>query len=130
MAALAQGQLAGRSGQPDDIETLLARALAYHHGGLTDRALPLYRRIIEIDPLNVEAHWHLVIAASFLGAFEDALAAGSVYFRRFGDDELIHSRVAASHQSLGNVERAREHYGKSTTVPNPNPLTLYVAGLF
>ena len=127
-AALAQGQLAGRSDRPDDVETLLARAVAYYYGGLTDRALPLYRRIIEIDPLNQTAHWHLVIAAFFVGAFEEAIEVGSLYFRRFGDDEAIHTFVATSHHSLDNVERAREHYEKATAVPNPQQL--YYAGLF
>ena len=95
---------------------------------MTDRALPLYRRIIEIDPLNEAAHYHLVAAAFVVGEFEEAVEAGSVYFGRFGDDEEIHSQVAYSHHSLGNVERAREHYRKATSSSYPS--ALLSAGLF
>jgi serine/threonine protein kinase/TolB-like protein/tetratricopeptide (TPR) repeat protein len=118
-AALAQGQLARRAGRPDDVETLLARAEAYHYAGLIDRSLPLYRRVLEIDPANDAAHWHLAVAFSFGGAYEDAIRAGDVYFSRFGDDALLHDQVARAHHALGHPERARQHYEKATAVSYP-----------
>jgi tetratricopeptide (TPR) repeat protein len=119
-AGLAQGQLARRSGRPDDVETLLARAEAYHYGGLTDRSLPLYRRVIEIDPANEAAHWHLVVALGFVGAYEDSIRAGDAYLTRFGDmDALLHDQVARAHHALGHFERARQHYEKAMAVSYP-----------
>ena len=114
-AALAQGQLAGRSDRPDDVETLLARAVAYHYGGLTDRALPLYRRIIEIDPLNQTAHWHLVIAAFFVGAFEELKSAVSTFvglatMRRFTLSLLHRIILWTTLSALGSITKRRRRY--------------------
>jgi serine/threonine protein kinase/tetratricopeptide (TPR) repeat protein len=118
-AILAQGQQARRSGRPDDVGTLLARAEAYHYGGLTDLALPLYHRVLEIDPANEAAHWHLMTAFNFVGAYEDAIRAGDVYLARFGDDSLLHDQVARAHHALGHFDRARQHYEKAMAVSYP-----------
>jgi tetratricopeptide (TPR) repeat protein len=118
-AALAQGQLARRSGRPDDVGTLLARAEAYHYGGLIDRSIPLYRRALEIDPANEAAHWHLVVASNYVRDYEDAVRSGDVYFGRFGDDEILHDQVARAHHALGHFERARQHYEKAMALSHP-----------
>ena len=134
-ASLIQGRDAARLGRSDDVETLLARAQAYALGGLPDRSLPLYRRIVEIDPLNQGAHWHLVVATLFAGQFEDAVDIGNVYLQRFGDDQEIHALLGASYQLLGHHERAQEHYEKAIDLEmlsssSATPYALVWAGSF
>ena len=108
-ACLAQGELAARFGQPDDVETLLTRGTAYNFGGLFDRAAPLLRRALAIDPVNAEAHYQ-VIGYFWLEEPERAIETGNAYFRRFGEDGEIHMYVAWAHQLRGDYESARRHY--------------------
>ena len=131
-ACLIQGREAERYGRADDLQTLLTRALAYNFGGLPDRSLPLFRRVIELDPANAEAHFHLVVGSFWARQLEEAINIGNVYIRRFGDDPHVHGHVAASYQLMGNHERAREHYKKATDVAGPSSpvYPLVWAGLF
>ena len=114
-ACLIQGREAARLGDPNDVETLLAQAQAYHLCGLGDQSIPLYRRVIEIDPMNRAAHWDFVFERAWTGEPERAIEAGEEYFRRFGDDETIHLAVAGAYHLLGSRERAREHYENATS---------------
>ena len=129
-ACLIQGQLAARSNRADNWEALLVRADAYAYGGLPDRAPPLYRRVIEMDPLNQGAHWQVTMAFHMAGAFEETIEAGNAYLRRFGDDALVHAHLGSSHQLVGNDERAREHHEKALEFTPAHFLTLYYGGLF
>ena len=141
-ACLIQGQEAARLGRSDDIETLLARADAYHLGGLRERALPLYRRVIELDPMNEAAHWQLVAASALAGELEETLRVGDRYIRRFGPDIEVHTYVAVAHQLLGDEARAQEYYqkaidlgaeassGQGVLPPNSVAAAFLYAGLF
>jgi tetratricopeptide (TPR) repeat protein len=112
------------------VETLLARAEAYNYGGLHDRSLPLLRQIIEIDPVNQAAHWHLVLASFWAGEFERAVDEGDTYSQRFGYDQVVHTKVAHSYFVLGDDRGAREHYDKATSLPDPQYHDAFVfAGL-
>ncbi|GMR23617.1 MAG: serine/threonine-protein kinase [Acidobacteriota bacterium] len=112
-ACLIQGQEAARSAPANDVETLLARADAYRLGGLRELALPLYRQIIELDPMNQAAHWLLVVASTFASEPEEAVRVGNRYIRRFGADVDIHWHIAVAHQRLRDRERAWESYEKA-----------------
>ena len=127
-ASLIQAGLAARYGRPNDLGTLQVRAQAYHYGGLVDRSLPLYRRIVEIDPRNQGAHWHLMHAYYMVGKFEAVIDIADAYSRRFGDDDWTLFWAGHSYLHLGNLERARERY--EALIKMPAPRTLDGAGLF
>jgi TolB-like protein len=112
-ACLIQGREAARFGRPDDVETLMARAVAYQLGGLRDRARTLYRQVLRIDPANQGARWQ-VVATSFGVEGGKALEAGEAYLRRFGDDPETHMWMAMDQHVLGHAESAREHYEMAT----------------
>ena len=61
---------AAEAGWVDDPALLLVRADSYLFGGLADRALPIYGRVIELDPMNPDAHWGRVMAALYDEKFE------------------------------------------------------------
>ena len=111
-AQLIQAREAARLGRPDDVETLLTRARGYAAGPMAERATSLYRRAIELDPVNEEAHAFLAIS-TLVAEPERTIAAGNEFFRLFGDYHEVHNYVAQSYQLLGNYERAREHYEKA-----------------
>ncbi len=113
-ACLLQGREATRVGREDDVETLLARAEAYGYAGLSDLSLPPFRRIIALDPLNVQAHVGIALQAVWAEQFEEAVEVGNAFVRRFGDDDLVQTQVALAYHSLGDYARARESYDKAT----------------
>ena len=63
-SCLELGEEARRLGQPGALETLLTRAESYFFGGLFARSIPLFDRVIGIDPLNEGALWLRVPAAA------------------------------------------------------------------
>lgn len=69
---LLQGREAARLGRPGNVETLLARGDAFALAGLHTLAIPLHRRVIEIDPRNAPAYFMLLWALLASGQFEEA----------------------------------------------------------
>ena len=128
-AALEQGRLAARIGPADGVETLLTRALAFHFGGLPALSLDLYRRVIEIDPANPEAHYQLVLATEWSGDYESAIDVAHTYLERFGNDSDVLGHLAATYQLSGDVERARGFYVRATG-GEPLPWVFLWSGLF
>ncbi len=130
-AQLIQAREAARLGRPDDVETLLTRARGYLLGPMGERASSLYRRAIELDPVNAEAHAYLTIN-TWATEPERTVEAGKEFFRLFGDYHEVHNYVAYSYQLLGNHERAREHYEKaikSSPSGDPNLESLLFRGI-
>ncbi|MEE9270667.1 MAG: protein kinase [Candidatus Krumholzibacteria bacterium] len=113
--ALKQGKAVALEGR-EDIEGLLVRADAYFSGGQPDRAVPLYERIIEMDPENDDAHWFLVIARTWAGQFERGVTAGETFFEKFGEDAEIHNWVGACYEQLGDLDAARVHHERSLSL--------------
>jgi len=60
-----------------------------------------------------------VLACFWAGEFDQATEAGDVYLRRFGDDQLVHTKIAHSYFVLGDYERAEEHYDNATSSEDP-----------
>jgi serine/threonine-protein kinase len=112
---LIQAREARRAGRPNDVESLLAEAEGYALAGLTELSLPVFRRVLELDPVNEAASWWLVLAEAWSGGFEAAVAAGEDYSSRFGYDGQIHTWVGVSHYALGRLDRAEAHYQEATT---------------
>ena len=104
---------ARRLGRPDDVETLSAVAEGYAYGGFAELAVPIFRRILELDPLNEGAAWQLVISANWAAEIEAVVEAGGAYVSRFGDDSLIHYAIASSYYLMGRLDRAETHYRKA-----------------
>ena len=131
-AVLIQGAEAERLGQRDDVETLLARAEAYSLGGLEERSFPLLRHVIQLDPANSAALYHLVFA-SWVTEPQQAVDLYKTYVRRFGEDDVLHLLVASAHYLLGNHEKAHEYYEEALEgmeTSSPDVPALFISGLF
>lgn len=110
---LLQGQEAVRLGQPDDVEMLVARGIAFGMAGLRDRGLSILRQAIELDPLNQAAHFYSTVYATEAGEYEEGVRIGTLSLERFGDDPAVHTQIGLCHQMLGHVERALDHYDRA-----------------
>jgi tetratricopeptide (TPR) repeat protein len=123
---------AAKSGR-ETVDDLLVRADAYFLGGIPDKAVPLYRRVLDIDPANDGALWSLVLVLAWSGQFRETLQAGDDYFRRFGEDPEVHTWVAFAHHGLGEMEEARKHYETAIQQLGENPtwyIYWYIASLY
>lgn len=110
------------------LEQLSVVAEAYCFGGLASESLPLLQRIIEADPMNVAAHWFLVVASAWAGRFEETIAAGENYFQRFGEDGEVHIWVAMSHQQRGDLDMARRHLERGFEISSQSRPQGFLAG--
>ena len=97
----------------EDGGILSVRAEAYVLGGLAEKAVPLYRKILEIDRGDASAQWHLVLSLAWAGLYDEALDAGDVYFTRFGEDAEVHTWVGFSYVLLGDLDAAQVHYQRA-----------------
>ena len=113
-AVLLHGQEAARLGRPGDIETQMARAQAYAFAGLSEAALPLYRRVIELDPLNLPAHFFFTTAAGSAGDAEAVVEIGTAAIERFGPESLIQTQLGFAHYLLNDKDRALEQFQRVT----------------
>ncbi len=125
-SALSQGEEAARVGRADDVETLLARAEAYMFGGLPDLSVPLFEKILELDPRNEAAQFHLVIAHGWSDRFDRAIAVGEDYLRRYGFEPEIHKHVAICYEYRNEPEQARRHHDLAIRGFNPRSTTIEV----
>jgi tetratricopeptide (TPR) repeat protein len=74
-------------------------------GGLSDKALTLYRRVIDLDPRNEDAHRYIGWAHMQLGEWDEVVADAEIYQTKFGGDplECIKGRY---YQNTGDLEKA------------------------
>jgi non-specific serine/threonine protein kinase len=105
----------------DDIEALSVRAYAYFAGGLPDRAVPLYEKILQLDRANQGALWHLIITQDWYHQWEKVIDAGELFFDRFGEDPEVHTWVAQAYQQLGDLDAARLHIDRALALFGNNP---------
>jgi TolB-like protein/predicted Ser/Thr protein kinase len=112
----------------DDIETLVARAEVFTTDGPEDIAVPILERVLELDPWNRSAAWHLPTAYHSVGRFADTVNAADHYLERFGDDPYVGMRSANAFERLGEVESARARYDRTTGPLMPGPTGIEPAG--
>jgi serine/threonine protein kinase/tetratricopeptide (TPR) repeat protein len=94
----------------EDADNLRVRANAYLWGGLTERAIPLFQRVVELDPANEDAQSTLASAYYVAGRMNEAIAAEEVYNDKFGHDSGYIRSLA--YLCLDNIENAKVLYDK------------------
>jgi TolB-like protein len=95
------------------IDQLMTRAQSYFGCGLPAKSVPLYQRVIAIEPSHQAAHFLLVVAYEWSGEHMRCIEQGETYFSKFGEDAEIHIWVGNAHDWLGNVEEASVHYRRA-----------------
>ncbi len=115
---LQQGQLVAATGR-EDLDAVFSQALAYLFGGLAERSLALFRRVLELDPENERALWHYTFASLWANDPAECIRSGNDYLFRFGEDAEIRLQMGSAYIALGrlpiakaSIERARSLYGE------------------
>ena len=107
---LLQGQEAATLGQPEALETLMTRAEAYLFGGLPEKALPLFERVIDIDPWNSGAYWLRVTAAAWSFRYDLVVEAARDFEQRFGTNPQVSMFLGGALHARGDVAAAERAF--------------------
>ena len=105
--------MAIRKDQLNDVGALFVKASAYWAGGLADKAVPLYEKILQLDRANQGALFFLILSLHGSLQPKKTIDAGETYFDRFGEEPTVHMWVASSHQMLGDLDAARIHFKRA-----------------
>lgn len=109
-----------------EVEGLLTRGWACTFSGLLERALPLFERVLELDPGNREAAWFLTFVSQWAGRQQEALERGKAYIRRFGEDPEIYTWMGVASDRLGAHEDASLYLGRALELFGSENSNLYL----
>jgi protein O-mannosyl-transferase len=85
-------------------------------GGELDRAIPYFRRALEIDPNFDDARLNLGNALVAQGKLDEAIAEYRKVLRRVPDSLAVHHDLGLALAKKGNIEEAMEHYRKALEI--------------
>jgi tetratricopeptide (TPR) repeat protein len=92
--------------QPDCAQALFLRGETYRQGKSLNKAVPEYRRAVELDPQRDDARRWLAVGLQEIGRYEEALGHLEYLRRRDPDDAMLLVHVARCTQGLGRTDEA------------------------
>jgi predicted Zn-dependent protease len=92
--------------EPDCPQALFLRGETYRQAKALQKAVPEYRRVVELDPQRDDARRWLTAGLVEVGRYEEALGHLEYLRRRDPDDPVLVVRVARCHSGLGRTEQA------------------------
>ncbi len=104
---------------PNDRTALFGLATTYHRIGLIDQARPIYGRLLQVDPYNVEA---LNNFFALVGAEAPHAAIEQLELLALDNPEFapVQAQLALLYQKTGNMERAVEHMSRAASLSPEN----------
>jgi TolB-like protein/Flp pilus assembly protein TadD len=93
--------------ETNDADALLSRAWAYTFGGLPDKAVPIFNRVLELDPGSQAAAWLRVVAESWSDRYALAAEHAKAYLRKYGEDPEMWTWLGVDLHSMGDKAQAR-----------------------
>jgi predicted Zn-dependent protease len=94
--------------QPDNPQALFLRAKVAWQLGSHKRALPDYKRVVELDPDRADARRRLALCLLETGQFTEALTHLEVLRRRQPDDPELLASLARCQGKLGHFKAAHQ----------------------
>lgn len=117
------------SGHPDDPRLLKAQARLFGSQNDWRKALPIYRRLAEQNPLDLDTRLELVRALRETGAHAQSLAELQMIEPQIRDDNIdLRLSVARQYQGLGDLTSARRILAELQQHAPNNPDVLLTAG--
>jgi predicted Zn-dependent protease len=94
--------------QPDNVQALFLKGDLVRQVRGVRRAVPTFRRVLELDPERDEARWWLALGLAQTGHYEDALAHLEHLRGQGHDDPELRVHVALCQKGLGRLAEARQ----------------------
>ncbi|MCP2605807.1 tetratricopeptide repeat protein [Candidatus Aminicenantes bacterium AC-335-O07] len=115
---------------PNDIRANYNLAYAYDMCGETEKAVDIYRKLINLTPDQAETYYNRIFRVyDKKGDFNKALEVGMELVNRYPDKAIYYYYVGIEHFKLGNNDKAIEFFNKTIELdPNYAP-AYYNSGL-
>jgi predicted Zn-dependent protease len=94
--------------EPDCPQALFLRGETYRNGKSLQKAVPEYRRVVELDPQREDARRWLTVGLVEGGRYDEALGHLEYLRRRDPNDPALLVRVARCYSGLGQTDRAAQ----------------------
>lgn len=104
-------------------------AIAYDRLGRLDRAEKFYRRVVELQPDDVDAHWQLARCRAERKLYQDALRSYGHVIQRRPDSAAAWSNAGLMHLHLGAHDDAERHFARALEIDDEHPAALLNMGL-
>src|SRR5262249_26036527 len=92
---------------PDNPQALLLRADLRRHTNALHKAIPDYRRVLEIDPGRRDARWRFILCLLGTGGYDEALRELQEVEKQRPDDPEVLVRMARCYFMQGRAQKAR-----------------------
>lgn len=93
--------------QPKNVQAHFLRGNVWRHVRSLRRAVPSYRRVVQLDPERLDARRWLAFCLMEIGQFDEAVTHLDTLRRHQPDDPDLPVRLARCQSKLGKIDRAR-----------------------
>ena len=94
----------------DDPERLFLQGMAYTYGSLPEKAIPVLKQLLEMQPDNEGALWTLLLAYRWSDEHQNMILFGERFLELYGDEEEVLLGMAMAYEQTGNVDLAKTYY--------------------
>ena len=101
---------------PDQARAYELRGKVWRQAKVPQNAVPDYRRVVELDPENADAHWYLGLGLVEIGRYDEALEHLEFVERQRPNDLDLLVAKARSHSGLGRPDEANSLLDRVLTI--------------
>lgn len=111
-----------RPSEGNQVDTILAQARqSFNQRGGFDQAIEHYRRVLEIDRANVEAHTHLALIYLMRDRYTDAEESARAAIAANAREALAHAILAETLHSQGRYDEALDAADSAVAADSDHP---------
>jgi Flp pilus assembly protein TadD len=107
-------------------ERYYRKALSYHRQGRLDRAIALYRQVVQLQPHHFDARFNLVSAYIDTREFTKAHHIAGELYRQDGTNQHVLSNLAIAKIGMGQSREALQLLDQVTDLPQASMFTIYL----
>jgi Flp pilus assembly protein TadD len=114
------------AGPAPQAERYYRKALSYHRQGRMDRAIALYREVVQLQPQHFDAHFNLVSAYIDTREFTKAHRIASELYRQDSTNQHVLANLAIAKIGLGQSREALRLLDQVADLPHAAMFTVYL----
>ena len=107
-------------------ERYYRKALSYHRQGRVDRAIAMYREVVQLQPDHFDARFNLVSAYIDTREFTKAHRIAGELYRQDGTNQQVLSNLAIAKIGMGHPREALQLLDRVTDLPRASMFTVYL----
>jgi Flp pilus assembly protein TadD len=114
------------AGSAPQAERYYRKALSYHRQGRMDRAIALYREVVQLQPQHFDARFNLVSAYIDTREFTKAHRIASELYRQDSTNQQVLANLAIAKIGLGQSREALQLLDQVADLPHAAMFTVYL----